>query len=83
MCCCNRKQPIKIFRIKSGVQNLFRREEGQNAAVGTKNSADRKIGGKTRDIDKTSARYTVSCRGLPLQPFRATKMSLLYEIAAR
>ena len=50
------------------------REEGQNAAVGTKNSADRKNGGKTRDIDKTSARYTVSCRGLPLQPFRATKM---------
>ena len=50
------------------------KEEGQNAAVGTKNFADRKIGGKTRDIDKTSARYTVSCRGLPLQPFRATKM---------
>ena len=50
------------------------KEEGQNAAVETKNSADRKIGGKTRDIDKTSARYTLSCRGLPLQPFRATKM---------
>ena len=30
---------------------------------------------KGYSIDKTSARYTVSCRGLPLQPFRATKMA--------
>ena len=30
---------------------------------------------KGYSIDKTSARQIISCRGLPLQPFHATKMA--------